>query len=95
LNEVHRSATAFFFTFRFPGEQVRAVERHGGFNARMVNDDNISIVNLAAGEHRVSCSTTGSAKILLIIKQSSVLKIKKATEVAFLDQFLISTYLEM
>ena len=40
------------FTFGFPGEQVGAVQRHGGLNAWMVNDDNVSTVNLAAGEHR-------------------------------------------
>ena len=40
------------FTLRLPGEQVGAVQRHGGLNAWMVNDDNVSTVNLAAGEHR-------------------------------------------
>ena len=29
-----------------------AIQRYGGFHARVFNDDNISAVNLAAGEHR-------------------------------------------
>ncbi|SAJ31487.1 Uncharacterised protein [Enterobacter cloacae] len=28
------------------------IERYGGFNARMINDDDISTVDLTAGEHR-------------------------------------------
>jgi hypothetical protein len=31
---------------------VGAVQRHGRFDARMVNDDNVGTVNLTAGEHR-------------------------------------------
>jgi hypothetical protein len=31
---------------------VGAVQRDGGFYARVINDDNVSVINLTAGKHR-------------------------------------------
>jgi hypothetical protein len=73
-----------------------ALQRERRFNLGVIDNENLKLIKLAAGEDRGKLFDTGRAKILLIIMQSLVsLVIKKATEVAFLDQILISTYLEM
>jgi hypothetical protein len=74
---------------------VRALQRHRGFHLRMVDDNQLQVVQLATGDHGEMVSFTGRAKILFIIVQSYLCRQKKSDRSRSYRLLFISTYLEM
>ena len=75
---------------------MSALQSHGGFHLRMVNDDQLEVIKLAAGKDRGKLFDNRGGKNFINHYAILYLQTKKrATEVALTDYCLISTYLEM
>ena len=75
---------------------MSALQSHGRFHLRMVNDDQLQVIKLAAGKYRGKLFDNREGKNFINHYAILYLQTKKrATEVALTDYCFISTYLEM